>query len=148
VAFTPGPRSTLHLRNAHKYDRAGVEPAHRCYSAAPPTGATAANLAELEAELALCDRGVLRHHCPGHDFSRCIAAVFHDQPLAAKLGAAEAQLSGHSPAAIVEQQRLALIAALQARHAQRAIDQLRGGRSDTGWPLRACGRGESQRDLA
>jgi hypothetical protein len=22
----------------------------------------------LEAELAVCDEGVLRHHCPGHDF--------------------------------------------------------------------------------
>jgi hypothetical protein len=58
---------------------------------------------------------VLRHHCPAHDFSRWIAAVFHDRPLAADLAAAEAQLSAHSPAAIVEQVRLALIAALQAR---------------------------------
>ncbi len=122
VAFIPGPRSTQHLRHEHKYDLAGVEPAHRFYfrnEGDTPTGAIAANLHELQAELALCDRGVLRHHCPSHDFSRWIAAVFHDQPLAAKLAAAEAPLSDHSPAAIVEQQRLALIAALQARHAPR-----------------------------
>ena len=122
VAFTPGPRSTPHLRHEHKYDLAGVEPAHRFYfrnEGDTPTGAVAANLHELEAELAVCDRGVLRHHGPSHDFSRWIAAVFHDQPLAAKLVAAEAQLSDHSPAAIVEQQRLALIAALQARRARR-----------------------------
>jgi hypothetical protein len=116
------PRSTPHLRHEHKYDHAGVEPAHRFYfrdEGDTPTGAVAANLPELEAELVRCDRGVLRHHCPGHDFSRWIAAVFHDQALAAELAAAEAQLSHHSPAAIVEQQRLALIAALQARHARR-----------------------------
>jgi hypothetical protein len=58
---------------------------------------------------------VLRHHCPGHDFSRWIAGVFYDQPLAADLAAAEAQLTDHSPAAVVEQVRVALIAALQAR---------------------------------
>ncbi|MGO9753993.1 MAG: HAD hydrolase family protein [Solirubrobacteraceae bacterium] len=122
VAFTLARRSTPHLRHQHKYDLAGVEPAHRFYfrdDGDTPTGAVAANLPELEAELVLCDRGVLRHHCPNHDFSRWIDAVFHDQPLAADIAAAEGQLSDHSPAAIVEQQRLALIAALQARHAQR-----------------------------
>jgi hypothetical protein len=118
VAFTPGPRSTPHLRHQHKYDHAGVEPARRFYfrtEADTPTGAIAANLPGLQHELVRCDPGVLRHHCPAHDFSRWIAAVFHDRPLAADLAAAEAQLSAHSPAAIVEQVRLALIAALQAR---------------------------------
>jgi hydroxymethylpyrimidine pyrophosphatase-like HAD family hydrolase/DNA-binding response OmpR family regulator len=130
VAFTPGPRSTPHLRHEHKYDHAGVEPAHRFYfrnQGDTPTGAIAANLPELEAELVRCDRGVLRHHCPGHDFSHWIAAVFHDQLLAAELAAAEAQLSDDSPAAIVEQQRLALIAALQARHARRQRDRPAAG---------------------
>ena len=28
------------------------------------------NLADLEVELADCDEGVLRHHCPVRDFSR------------------------------------------------------------------------------
>ncbi|MGO9900626.1 MAG: HAD hydrolase family protein [Solirubrobacteraceae bacterium] len=122
VAFTPGPRSTSHLRHEHKYDHAGVEPAHRFYfrdQQDTPTGAVAANLPELEAEFVVCDRGVLRHHCPSHDFSRWVAAVFHDQPLADELAVAEAQLSDHSPAAIVEQVRLALIAALQSRYARR-----------------------------
>jgi hypothetical protein len=57
----------------------------------------------------------LRHHCPRHDFSHWVAATFHNEPLAADLAAAEAQLSTQSPAAIVEQVRLALVAALQAR---------------------------------
>jgi hypothetical protein len=121
VAFTPGPRGTPHLRHQHKYDHAGVEPARRFYfrtEGDTPTGATAANLPELEAELVRCDPGVLRHHCPSHDFSGWTAAVFHDQPLAADLAAAETQLLAHSPTAVVEQARLALIAALQARNAR------------------------------
>ena len=31
VAFTPGVRSTRHVRHEHKYDHAGVEPGHRFY---------------------------------------------------------------------------------------------------------------------
>jgi hydroxymethylpyrimidine pyrophosphatase-like HAD family hydrolase len=119
TAFTLGPRTTPHLRHEHKYNRVGVEHAHRFHFRTEPdtpTGAIASNLSELEAELVRCDRGVLRHHCPHHDFSRWIADVFHDKPLTADLAAAEAQLSAQSPAAVVEQVRLALISALQARH--------------------------------
>ncbi|MGZ4618524.1 MAG: HAD hydrolase family protein [Frankiaceae bacterium] len=121
VAFTVASRITPHLRHEHKYDQYGVEPPHRFHFRTQPdtpTGATAANLAELQAELARCDRGVLRHHCPGHDFSRWVDAVFHDQTLAANLGAAEAALQAQSPDAVVEQVRLSLIAALQARRSR------------------------------
>ncbi len=110
VAFTLGARSTPHVRHEHKYGHAGVDRGHRFYfrtQADTLTGAVAANLAELEDQLIRCAPGVLRHHCPAHDFSRWVAAVFHNQPLAADLAAAEAQLSTQSPAAIVEQVRLA-----------------------------------------
>jgi len=120
VAFTLGARSTPHLRHQHKYDLAGIERGRWFYfrtEADTLTGAVAANLAELEDELIRCDPGVLRHHCPDHDFSRWVAAVFHDQPLAAELAAAEAHLPTQSPAAIVEQVRLALVAALRAGQA-------------------------------
>jgi len=120
LLFTVGPRSTPHLRHEQKYERGGVEPAHRFYFRTEPdtlTRASAANLSELEAELGVCDRGVLRHHCPDKDFSHWIADVFHDQPLAANITAVEAQLPAHGPDAVVEQVRLALIGALQARHA-------------------------------
>jgi hydroxymethylpyrimidine pyrophosphatase-like HAD family hydrolase len=118
TAFTPGPRRTPHLRHEHKYDHTGLEPGRRFYfrnQDDAPTGAMAGNLRELEVELVRCDRGVLRHHCPGHEFSRWVAEVFLDQSLARSLAVAEAGLSSDSPAAIVEQVRVALIAALQAR---------------------------------
>jgi hydroxymethylpyrimidine pyrophosphatase-like HAD family hydrolase len=118
VTFTLGARSTPHLRHEHKYDHSGVDRDHRFYfrnEADTLTGAVAANLADLEDQLIRCERGVLRHHCPGHDFSQWVTGVFHDEPLAAELAVAEAQLCAHSPAAIVEQVRLALVAALQAR---------------------------------
>ena len=77
--------------------------------------AVAANLAELEVELGRCDPGVLRYHCPRHDFSGWITGVFRDERLASHLAAAEAALPADSHAAVVEQVRLALIATLQAR---------------------------------
>ncbi len=119
VAFNVGPRVTPHLRHEHKYDQSGAGPAswfHFRTEPDTPTGAIAASLAELEAELGRCDQGVLRHHCPRHDFSSWTAAVFRDKVLAADLSAAEAVLLAQSPAAVVEQARLALIAALQGRH--------------------------------
>jgi hydroxymethylpyrimidine pyrophosphatase-like HAD family hydrolase len=121
VAFNLGRRITPHLRHEHKYGQSGVEPAHRFHFRTEPdtpTGETAGNLAELEAELVRCDRGVLRHHCVRRDFSGWIEGVFHDKSLAADLRAAEAALPPQSPAAVVEQVRLALIAALQARQSR------------------------------
>ena len=110
------------MRHEHKYGHAGVERGRRFYfrtEADTLTGAVAANLAELEDEIVRCEPGVLRHHCPDHDFSRWVAAVFHDQTLAANLAAAEAQLPAQSPAAIAEQVRLALVGALQVRQASK-----------------------------
>ncbi len=101
------------------YRLAGVEPAERFYfrieDDATPR-AVVANLPELEAAIAVCGPGVLRHHCAEHDFSRWVAGVLHNEPLAVDIAAAEAQLSADSPTETVEHVRLALIAALQARH--------------------------------
>ena len=118
VAFTLGSRTTAHLRHAHKYEQAGVEPARRFYFRTEPdtpTGAVAANLDELQTELARCDQGVLRHHCPRHEFSSWVAGVFRDEMLAADLAQLEATVLADSHAALVEQVRLALIATLQVR---------------------------------
>jgi len=121
VAFTIGSRGTPHLRHEHKYGQRGVDPARQFFfrtGPGSPTGAVAANLAELEAELASCDEGVLLHHCPGRDFSLWVADVFHDRTLAARLSATEATLQVQSPSAMIQQVRLALIAALQERHSR------------------------------
>ncbi|MGO9976310.1 MAG: helix-turn-helix transcriptional regulator [Solirubrobacteraceae bacterium] len=109
------------LRKAARgYQLAGVAAAQRFYfrieDDATPR-AVVANLPELEAAIAACDAGVLRHHCAEHDFSRWVAGVFENEPLAAEIAAAEAQLSADSPTETIEQTRLALITVLQARHA-------------------------------
>lgn len=118
TAFSLGPRITPHLRHEHKYDLANVESGHWFHfriEPDTPTGVTVGNLSALESELVRCDRGVLRHHCPHHDFSRWIADVFHDHSLASDVSTAEAGLTTRSPAAVVEQVRVALVSALQSR---------------------------------
>jgi hypothetical protein len=73
VAFRLGDRTTAHLRREHKYGHPGVAPERRFYFHAADgaaTGAVAANLADLEAELDCCDSAVVRHHSSRADFSR------------------------------------------------------------------------------
>jgi hypothetical protein len=48
-----------------------------CYEAADARCAGTQE-SNLEAEIARCDDGVLRHHCPGGDFSGWVAGVFRD----------------------------------------------------------------------
>jgi len=118
VAFTLGGRATPHLRHDHKYATAGVDVARRFHFRTVPdtaTGFIATNLAALEAELAHCDPGVLRHHCPNRDFSRWIRGVFHDDALAERVAKAEDSVTATSPEAVVEAARVSLVAALQAR---------------------------------
>ncbi|MGO9971977.1 MAG: hypothetical protein ACLP01_04040 [Solirubrobacteraceae bacterium] len=103
---------------ARGYQLAGVEPAQRFYfrieDEVTPR-AVVANLPELEAAIAVCGPGVLRDHCAAHDFSRWVAGVFENEPLANAIAAAEAQLSADSPTVTVEHARRALTATLQAR---------------------------------
>ena len=112
------PRVTGHFRHEHKYSARGMTADRRFWFRAEPdrlTGATAGNLGELEAELAHCDRAVLRHHAPRQDLSRWVAEVFHDQELADRIAVAEATIRSDSPAAVVDAGRLAMVAALHAR---------------------------------
>lgn len=116
-AFTVGTRSTPHLRHVHKYDRWPLEE-HRCFyfrrSPSELTGATSRSLVSLEDELGHCERATLRHHCPRHDFSRWVADVFHDRPLADRLAEVETTVRPESPTAVVEDARMALVRLLQA----------------------------------
>ena len=104
---------------ARGYQIAGAESTQRFYFRTEDAGAGAvvANLPELEAAIAVCEAGVLRAHCAERDFSRWVAGVLRNEPLAAEIAAVEAQLSADSPTETVEHARQALIAALQARHA-------------------------------
>ncbi|HLI56773.1 MAG TPA: HAD hydrolase family protein, partial [Actinomycetota bacterium] len=93
--FTTGQRVTPHLRHEHKYNLIGVQPERRFYfrdGADRLTGAVAGNLVELQAELDRCSPDVLRHHCPGHDISSWVAAVFREPDLAAELREAESAM--------------------------------------------------------
>ena len=113
------PRHTEHFRHEHKYDVDGTPP-HRAFRFRDehdrPTGVAAHNLHELEAELAHCDRTILRHHAPLGDFSRWIGDVFHDRQLAASVAAIEATLTRSSSAADLDTARLDLIQELHRRH--------------------------------
>ena len=117
MPFTLGAPDHAHLRHEHKYGRSGVEPARRFYfrdQTDTPTGAVAASLAELEAELGRCDRGA----APPLPPARAVRLGRGRLPrpgVAADLAAAEAAVAADSHNAVVEQVRLALIAALQDR---------------------------------
>jgi Helicase HerA, central domain len=118
VAFRLGERTTAHLRHEHKYGHRGIAPERRFYfqtAVGAATGAVAANLADLEAELDRCDRAVVRHHCSRGDFSRWIAHVLHYPVLAASVADIEATVRPGSPAATVDAARVGLVAILQAR---------------------------------
>jgi DNA-binding transcriptional ArsR family regulator len=107
-------------RAARGYQLAGVEAAQRFYFGIEDDvtpRAVVASLPGLEAAIAVCGPGVLRHHCAEHDFSRWVAGVLRNEPLADAIAAAEAQLSADSPTETVEHARRALTAALEARHA-------------------------------
>ena len=114
----PRARATPHFRHDHKYATVGASATARFYFRDAPdhlTGATAGNLADLEAILAACGRAVLRHHCPRHDLSRWTVDVFHDDVLGGTLRQAEDRVKEDSPAAVVEAARLDLLGALQSR---------------------------------
>ena len=118
VTFTPGTRETSHLRHLHKYAQGRLVPERRFHfrSEAGLTGHTAANLAELEAELAVCPASTIRHHCQGNDFSRWIADVFHDRSLARRIADAEhAAERGSSSGRGLDEIRVEMVGVLQRR---------------------------------
>ena len=79
------------------------------------TGRVARSLADLEDVLSRCDRSVLRHHFPRHDFSRWVGDVLHDWVLAARLAAIEETIEEHSLAASVDKARLDLVGFLHEK---------------------------------
>jgi len=117
VVFSIGQRETPHMRHWHKYT-GGRLPRHRRFYFRrdwdTPTGATAGSAGELHRELSACEDAVILHHCGHGDFSRWVAEVLGDPPLAAAIAAAEdaVRTGGVSAAAA----RLRLVAAISARY--------------------------------
>lgn len=116
VTFTIGHRETAHMRHWHKYSGGHLDPQRRFYfrrDADTPTGMTAASAGELEHQLRTCDEAVIVHHCQHGDFSRWVADVLGDPPLAAAIAAAEdAVRTGTAGAA---EARAALTTAIRQR---------------------------------
>lgn len=116
--FAVADRVTTHLRHRHKYDHRPLDPEHGFHfrrSDVERTGAVACNLAEMEAELAGCDRSVVRHHCRGGDFSRWVAETFRDPSLARRLALVEATVDEQSGEPAVEGARMELLRALREK---------------------------------
>ena len=92
VVLTIGQRETAHMRHWHKYSGGHLDPERRFYfrrDRDTPAGATAGSAGELEYQLRVCDDAVIVHHCLHGDFSRWVADVLGDPPLAAAIAAAE-----------------------------------------------------------
>jgi hydroxymethylpyrimidine pyrophosphatase-like HAD family hydrolase len=116
LVFSIGQRETLHMRHSHKYSGGQLPCERRFYFRHDwdtLTGATAGSAGEFRRELQACEDAVILHHCLHGDFSRWVAEVLGDPPLAAAIAAAEDAV--RSRAAGAEETRLRLVAAISAR---------------------------------
>jgi hydroxymethylpyrimidine pyrophosphatase-like HAD family hydrolase len=117
VVFTIGRRETAHMRHWHKYSGGHLDPERRFYfrrDADTPAGVTAGSAVELDHQLRVCDDAIIVHHCQHGDFSRWVADVLGDPPLAAAVAAAEnAVRAGTATAAGA---RTSLTAAISQRY--------------------------------
>ncbi len=92
LVFAIGRRETGHMRHWHKYSDGRLAPGRRFYFRRDwdtPTGATAGSAADLERELKAAEDAVVTHHSRHADFSRWVADVLGDPPLAAAIASAE-----------------------------------------------------------
>jgi hypothetical protein len=96
VSFVAPPRATRHVRHLRKYADQPVAPwegfVFRCRDGRPVS--TATTLRAFLAELRIVDDEVLLHHAARGDFSRWIADVFLDRPLASQTRKAERRAAG------------------------------------------------------
>lgn len=102
-------RETGHMRHWHKYSAGHLSPERRFYfrrDRDTPTGATASSAADLEHELLACDDAVIGHHCGHGDFSRWVADVLGDPPLAAAIAEAERAIGSGTAGAAEGRSRL------------------------------------------
>lgn len=115
--FTIDRRASAHVRHWHKY-RSGELPAHRRFyfrRGDRLTGAVAGSIGEFHDEVARAEPGVLTHHARNADFSRWITGVIGDGELAGRIRDAERRMANGRDG--VEQERLTLLRAIEARYA-------------------------------
>jgi hydroxymethylpyrimidine pyrophosphatase-like HAD family hydrolase len=110
-----GARMLKHVRHWHKYTQAHLPPdrTFRFRTVFGLTGAVASNIEELRRELLRCDRGVIEHHAPHHDFSSWLKDSIQDEDLARALHEIEEQ---HEKGASPERLRRELVEAIEARY--------------------------------
>lgn len=92
LVFAIGKRETPHMRHWHKYSEGQLRPDRRFYFRRDwdtLTGVTAGSAGELQQALQACEDQVILHHCRHGDFSRWIAEVLGDPPLASAVAATE-----------------------------------------------------------
>jgi hydroxymethylpyrimidine pyrophosphatase-like HAD family hydrolase len=94
--FRTAPRLTPHVRHRHKYSDVPVaaKDAFVFTRKGAPTGRAPRTLVEFSVALASTPLDVVEEHRRRHDFSRWIANVFRDRPLAARVFALEQEQEG------------------------------------------------------
>lgn len=100
--FTPGPRAFAHVRHWNKYAEGSLpQPRHFHFrDARGLTGHAAGNVPDFMAVVGHTDRGVLRHHAGGGDFSRWLGDIFRNATVTRALRGAEARfLASEAPTA-------------------------------------------------
>jgi hydroxymethylpyrimidine pyrophosphatase-like HAD family hydrolase len=114
--FTPGPRSTPHVRHRHKYVHAQVPPQRRFYFGGGNGSVVAGNLAEFCRCVQEVGEDVLRHHLQAGDFSRWVHDVLADDDLGARLRSLERWYRSE-PGLAAAHVRAAIISEIQSRYA-------------------------------
>lgn len=91
--FQVAPRLTAHVRHQHKYRDLPLpdEKAFVFFQNGSQTGRRARTLKEFAAIVAVAPPAMLDGHLRNHDFSRWIAGIFRDNPLAAQVKQLEDQ---------------------------------------------------------
>jgi len=111
--FRMAPRLTAHVRHRTKYlDMPVVETQSFVFDEDGQPGVRARTLKEFTGLLSVLPAERLVGHLRRHDFSRWLAEVFRDHPLAARLRTLEDGLNGDSPRDVAE----AIAHAIRARY--------------------------------
>ncbi len=120
LVFTVSRRETGHMRHWHKYSCGQLSPERRFYFRRDwdnVTGATAGCAEDLERELRNGEDAVVIHHSVRGDFSRWVAGVLGDPPLAAAI--AEVENAIRAGAASIAEGRTRLTRAIRDRYTDR-----------------------------